>query len=382
MRTAEELLQRLPDLIDDIQSRVIEGVPALGEPALEAPLRAGCEANLLTMLTTLKAGETLGAAHAPPGALALSREMVHLGADLRAVLRGYRLANRWFLELMIDGLGAQTESAATVGRALAIVSDGVFAYIDTVCEEITDEYEAERARWLPTAAAVRDAAIRGALAGEVAADAASRTLGYDLTRTHVGVIAWGTGDVEGALSVLLQEAGVVRPLVHAVTPDMAWAWAIRAAPLDLPAPPASLQVAVGNPQRGPEGFAASHREALEARRVSVLAGSSGATLVHFRDVEHTALMSRDVEAARVFVAHALGALSVDDAATRTLRRTALAVLDGASVAAAAHALGVHQNTVVKRVRRAEDLLGRSLSRERLRTHAALHLDAALTRPDG
>src|SRR5947199_407723 len=62
------------------------------------------------------------------------------------------------------------------------------------------------------------------------------------------------------------------------------------------------------------------------------------------------------------------------------RAALLAVLDArGSLAAAAEALGVHRNTVLQRVRRAEERRGRSAQENALELHAALRLVAVLGR---
>ena len=56
------------------------------------------------------------------------------------------------------------------------------------------------------------------------------------------------------------------------------------------------------------------------------------------------------------------------------RAALLAVLDArGSLAAAAEALGVHRNTVLQRMRRAEERRGRSAQENALELHAALRL---------
>ena len=77
---------------------------------------------------------------------------------------------------------------------------------------------------------------------------------------------------------------------------------------------------------------------------------------------------------RELVAVELAGLLGHDESTVRLRRTALAFLrSGANARAAADLLGTHRNTVLYRVRRAEELLGRPMDDGRLRLELALTL---------
>ena len=85
-------------------------------------------------------------------------------------------------------------------------------------------------------------------------------------------------------------------------------------------------------------------------------------------------MSCDLDLARAFVAAELGALAVDGRREDDERRALLAVLDAqGGLAAAAEELGVHRNTVLQRMRRAEDRRGSPATVRLAELHAALRL---------
>jgi hypothetical protein len=383
----------LPDsarLAEEVADRCAREIPDLGRQELWPTVLSACEANVTTMLTTLTSGHSLRVEHAPPGALALAREMVHLGADLSSVLRGYRLGHAWFMDVMIDALPRHSANPSELGTALVAVSRWLFEYIDAVSNDITAEFEGERARWLATTAALRDAAIRGVLADPQMADTAGRTLGYDLAGLHVALIAWlpEPGDLAGMLHRYLADQGIGRhgledrPLVHTPGPRTAWIWTNAGEPLELSDPPGALRLAIGSPRRGPEGFRGSHCEAQQAHRVAMLNPPAAPPIVHFRDVEIVALLTGGTdEAALSFLKDELGSLVEGDRKGAQLRETALAIFETDSITAAAHRLGIHHNTVINRVRQIEMRRGRPLSQDRLRLHAALHLAAVLKLPE-
>jgi DNA-binding PucR family transcriptional regulator len=85
-------------------------------------------------------------------------------------------------------------------------------------------------------------------------------------------------------------------------------------------------------------------------------------------------MSSDLDLARAFVATELGALAVMGRREEEERRALLAVLDAqGGLAAAAEELGIHRNTVLQRMRRAEERRGRPATDRVAELHAALRL---------
>ncbi len=85
-------------------------------------------------------------------------------------------------------------------------------------------------------------------------------------------------------------------------------------------------------------------------------------------------MSGDLVLARAFVSNEIGALAVTGRREEEERRALLAVLDAqGGLAAAAEELGVHRNTVLQRLRRAEERRGRPATDRVAEVHAALRL---------
>jgi DNA-binding PucR family transcriptional regulator len=100
-------------------------------------------------------------------------------------------------------------------------------------------------------------------------------------------------------------------------------------------------------------------------------------VTRFEDVELLSLVSGDDEAMVSLVRRELGPLAADDPATARLRATLGAVqAAGGGSAAAADALGVHRNTVLYRLRRIDELLGRPAAERRLELEVALRLAEA------
>jgi DNA-binding PucR family transcriptional regulator len=79
----------------------------------------------------------------------------------------------------------------------------------------------------------------------------------------------------------------------------------------------------------------------------------------YRDVSLAALASADLEQARHFVGRELGPLAADDDYTVKLAATLRVYLEErSSPRRTAQRLGVHENTIVKRIHTARELLNR------------------------
>ncbi len=118
---------------------------------------------------------------------------------------------------------------------------------------------------------------------------------------------------------------------------------------------------------------ATHEEAKAAARVTLYsAARSRGRTVFFEDVRLAALLTSDPERAQNFVRDELGALGHPREAL--LRETVRVYLEcNCSPATAAARLDVVKNTVVYRIRRAEEMLGRSVKEQQGILWAALHL---------
>ena len=120
------------------------------------------------------------------------------------------------------------------------------------------------------------------------------------------------------------------------------------------------------------GFRATHRQALAAQAVALVAGAQGDPLTTHADVGSVALLCADLEATRAWVGGVLGPLAADDEQVARLRETLLVFLTaGSSYTAAAEQLLLHKNSVRYRVARAEQLRGRPIRDDRFDVELAL-----------
>jgi hypothetical protein len=222
---------------------------------------------------------------------------------------------------------------------------------------------------------------------------ASIRLGYELRRTHVGLmlaaesenhLSRGGGELEREAIEVAAILGCGDPLLVPAGAAVLWAWC---GTFDPPSPAAvgrverhrpcpGLRMSVGRPAFGVEGFRVTHLEAGHASRFWDASGAG--TTTSYGSIELVSLLASDLDRARRFVASELGPLADRTDSTARLRSTLLGFLaSGCSHVRAAPELHMHQNTVYNHVRRAEELLGGSVTERRVELQAALILAETL-----
>jgi DNA-binding PucR family transcriptional regulator len=105
-----------------------------------------------------------------------------------------------------------------------------------------------------------------------------------------------------------------------------------------------------------------------------VADSTDARWLRFEDVALEVLAGELRDDARAFIARELGELNEDSSRAGRLRETLQAYfVSGHNAAAAAAALGIHQQTVGNRLKAIEDQLGASVGSRRAELETALRL---------
>jgi hypothetical protein len=186
--------------------------------------------------------------------------------------------------------------------------------------------------------------------------------GYDLAWHHLAVVA----DVPKSLDAMARHAQ--RQLLRVQAPEGGtWGWLggpTRMSERDLDALIASqsashARIAFGEPAEGIAGFAASHRQALEARGIAV---ATNHRAVRFADVRLLIAVLRDGELAKEFVERELGELDRPSERMRELRETLRAYLEHSqSVSATAAVRQRDRKTIERQLRSAEQLIRHHVS---------------------
>ncbi|MBO4254064.1 PucR family transcriptional regulator [Streptomyces griseorubiginosus] len=346
------------------------------------------------IITTLLAIETDGhpPAHIPPEADAQLVDLVRRRVPLDLLLTHQRRIHSQLADHFMGGCRSLVP-LPELAASLEHVSRVLFEFADAFATITAESYAAENERFMKSTAAARYETVLALLAGEGSVDSASRQLAYPLTNAyHIGLVLHSAtlprhtvDDLEHVARSLLRGIGANAQLLVPVDRTEAWAWgAFRARPpreeLQLP-DGSDVIVGVASPHRGVDGFRTTHDEALDATRVGAFGVQSMgyAGVVRYDEVRLLSLLIADPDKAARFVRDELGALGGH--AGSVLRQTVLTYLDcQGSPQEAAKKLQVAKNTVIYRVKRAEELLGRSVRDSQLELHAALRLAELLPDP--
>jgi hypothetical protein len=357
-------------------------------------LYASVESNVRTFFHVAQYGDEIGTLDAPRPAVEYARRLAQREISSNALLRAYRLGQRRVLGWVAEELAAVEADGKVSFAALQMLQDIAFAYIDRVSEQVVAEYEAERERWLANRSTIRAATLSAVLSGDsVDMAAAERVLGYRLRHEHLGVVLWAderitsTGSLErlGQIATAMAQSvgSGAAPLFVPQDRSLGWAWVPMrpGARVDLDALEQvlrgagdDLKMALGAVEAGVTGFRASHRQAVRAHQVAVVAADRAQLVTSITDhgVRAAAILAGDLEVARDLVASMLGPLAQDDPGVERLRQTlAVFLQQNMSFVATAAKVHLHKNTVKYRVDKAVQLRGRPIEHDRFDLELAL-----------
>jgi DNA-binding PucR family transcriptional regulator len=394
-KVADRLAGEIDEIVAAMDVATREAVPALaGDAGLMAEASASNRANLQRILAIAHRAEDPPSGGVPPEALDVARTIVRRGIEPDAIFQGYRRGQQIALEHWIAATGEIVEPGEELIRVTQFSLRLASAYVDETLRRVLEEVQREREAVLGGALARRSETIRLLLDGApLDSAAAGARLGYDLARRHTALIVWAespgvpAGALEQAATALAHAAGARRPLTLSVGASTLWAWiacegepAAEELRLALEHVPAGTRAAVGPNRSGVAGFRSSH-EAAQAVH-GLLAGRPEAErLATYGELEVTTLAAHDRERAREFMLATLGDLAQDGPSAERLRETLRVYLEEAENAPrAARRLQTHRNTVLQRVARASEVLGRRPGDGRLALELALELRRRLGAP--
>lgn len=384
---AGDLARQIHDEIDEIPDQLREDT------------LVSCRANVNLIIQMIFDDVEASSAVAPVEATHYARECARTGLPIEALMRTYRIGHAVLSQVWLERIQIAKARREVLAEAVTVSSAWMFAYVDAVSAGIAESYMQERERWVRSAAALRADEVRAILDGRQVDEArASQRLRYALGRTHVAVIVAGEEAEDADETIGLYERVAhevervlgggdalcvplgIRTLVTWVSFNDGQLPDLRAlAPVRGPeALAAGVRLAIGEPAAGLPGFRRTYDDALMAQRVARLRERRPGSVTRYEDVVLTGLLSQDPASARRFVAGELGALMDDSDSVRRVTSTLKVFLEeGSSNVRAARRLGVHENTIAYRVKRAEALLGRPVDDRRLELRAALLLVDAL-----
>ncbi|MDI9830662.1 helix-turn-helix domain-containing protein [Streptomyces sp. KAU_LT] len=386
---------QLDDVARVLQVELAESIPELrGDRLMLDLLHASVESNVKTFFHVARYGLPVDTVEAPWPAVEYARRLAQREISSNALLRAYRLGHRRALEWVAGELARVEPDGLVSFAALQMLQESAFAYIDRVSEQVVAEYETARERWLAHRNTIRTATLSALLAGdEVDVSTAEQVLGYRLRQQHLGLVLWADERMASARPLgrlgqlthaMAQEMGAESPpLFVPQDRSLGWGWVpLRAGTrVDLDrlarclgeAGP-EVRAAIGAVGTGPEGFRATHRQALQAHQVAVVGADRARRITSYTapGVRAAAILAGDLTTARDLVTSMLGGLARDDEGTERLRETlAVFLQENQSFVATAAKVHLHKNTVKYRVDKAVRLRGRPIDEDRLDLELAL-----------
>jgi hypothetical protein len=382
---AAQLRTEIDALVEQGTRRMREEIPEFflydDDPDFVETYRQSYVQQLAFILDGLGLGRDRSLEDREPPAYAIEevRMSANRGIDLAPMMLGYRITQRLLYERVIEAVWERIDDDALRADVLLVTSRWLFAYMDWITSRMTAVYQRERDLLLRDRARRRQQLVRDLLEGQ---PVDTGQLGYSLHQEHLGVVAWGR-EPQRALAAL-KEATQLALLSVAGTETTVWGWLGHGeiGKRELRAmrefqPPIGVQLAIGEPGSGREGFCVTHRQAWNAYRI---ARSSSDPVTWHADVALLALTLQDHAVAREFVLRELGPLADGEERSRLLRDTLSAYFaSGQNATATAAALGVHDRTVLYRLRSIEDRLGRPILKRREELGVALRLAPVVLR---
>ncbi|MFC9841415.1 PucR family transcriptional regulator [Rhodococcus sp. NPDC127530] len=399
---------RLDEIAGAIVSRLISEIDyfAADQPILDQ-LSAGAIHNFAITMKILRHDVDIEQVGPSAPAIEIAKLLAQRDIPITALEHAYRLYQESVVRWCLEELSERSNSAAVTARAALEISTLVSAHVNLIAQQLLSTYESERDAWRLRRTASRSARIHDVLAGRtVDVPPTENILGYRFGQYHLGVIIWtdNSHSTEGEVANLEAAATTMaevlsacaQPLFETRNGHMARAW-IPLGRTGSVTPECletltdgrlgAVAVSMGNPRYGLEGFIRTHDEANATRRVMQASRMAGLKFVQTGELGAVALMCSDLTATSAWVSDLLGPLAVDDAATEQSRATLREFFRaGGSYTATAEALHMHKNSVLYRIRKIEDELGRSVRDHCLDLENALELSfwlgaAVLNKPE-
>lgn len=364
---------RSEHIVDAMVEAVCRAAPAViageGDQAL---LRSALTSHLPLVYAVVEAGDEHPRLTLPKAAERWARHMARIGVDLSEIYVAYDAAADVIIERYIAASHGDPTHLAGLDRAAALEATvaWVLRYLRIAMAKAAnlfdDELNCER-RQRPAEIA---AGIERVLSGDADFGSTGSWGGYDLSSNHLAIALWteepGAGIPE--LERLLMRLRTLLKARRAVSfsPDtrtlFGWLEFASGEPLDrLPLPamrtevPIGTRVGVGLLHSGVRGFRRSHHEALLARRFAEHPRHTAQPVVRFLDTAMLTVASADIETTTALVRAKLGSL-IDPQHEQLLRTLGIWLDELGSPSRTARRLGLHTNSVVKRMERVDSLL--------------------------
>ncbi|MGW3116707.1 PucR family transcriptional regulator [Streptomyces sp. NPDC001107] len=385
---AEELIRSVskailadPNLLTPIQEAVIgaTGRPFASNPSVIEAIGEATRENTLHWTRSMleNPGECV-APHLSAQVIGVAREGFRWG-DENNLRTAYRAGEEAMWSLWLKLAFSLCHDPETLQPALDRAYSSLARWIESTSGALLDLLEKERGALSGDEQVRRLELVNLLLGGAAPTDKMERDLAYPLAASHMSVIVSTPLRLADRAS-LVQAANIVcrltesasQLLVHASASAL-WLWVtprIRMTPDDLATTPLpDVRLAVGPVDKGVDGFRRSHHGALEVQRLVHDHGTH--RIAFYEDVAAVLLVAGEAARLREFIHATLGPLATGHAELRETLR--VFVRERYNATRTARLLHTHRNTVLQRIRRAEQLLPTTLDRQG--ANVSLALDA-------
>lgn len=376
---AQRLLTLRPELEQAVTSRVyaISDPSEVADPAYVEGLLKSLPVALDYALGALEVGEDR-AAPVPPELLTQARIAARNRVGLDTVLRRYFAGYGVVAEFAIAEV---EDSGSLLAVGLRDLLRGQAALFDRLVAAISEEYVREAAVRRTSTEERRVERVERLLAGELI-DVSGFTYPFD--GFHLALVVEGNRAVEGLrqLAAALDQRLLLIERPH----EEIWAWLgsrRMVAPAEVQRGAQSLLprpaiLALGEAGQGLEGWRRTHRQ---ARVAFPIAKRTPGVPARYRDVSLLASVVKDplqtTSLRETYLSPLAGGTDGGDGLLTTLRAYFAA---GCNISATAAGVGVSRQTVTKRIRAAEERLGRSLTACTAELEIALRIDELERQP--
>ncbi|AWK73904.1 hypothetical protein CBI38_22415 [Rhodococcus oxybenzonivorans] len=376
---------------------ILEMAEVAADQRLVELLAVGADASVTANVQMLEHDIDVKWMTAPGAVREFARVVAQRGFPVAVLEQGSRLTRNVMLRWCLEQLGVLGKDPVVVAQAAVDLMSRLTDWADNLYQQLLEIYEAAFETWLRNRSAARSARIDDILAGRhVEVAEAEITLAYRLDQWHLGLTAWIDSSAHGDYLARLDEVVTTlaktlgchsRPLFEPRDERTAWAWLplgtsrrvdLSEVASTIDGRDDSVTIALGAAHEGRKGFVRTHQQAVQAAVVARASQAPGLHAVPMEEVGAVALMCSDLELTRSWVNDVLGPLAADDPTIALYRETLRVFLtSGGSYTTAAISLNLHKNSVMYRLRKIEDLLGRSVRERRLDLENALALCAWL-----
>ncbi|MCJ9430528.1 PucR family transcriptional regulator [Kordiimonas marina] len=363
---AERSLQSSQEWLSAIDIATMEAIGGMGDPVAMARMRRANRLNVIHWATaTIRAPGEPMAPNLTSEILQTARDQVRQGSP-EALQKAFRAGQNVGWTQWMEIAFELTDDPAELKELLDVSARSIAQFIEVTVDALLKQMERERAelsRGSPTERRELVSAILNRQPMDL--QATSRKLGYRLDQAHQAVIIWSedpepdAAALDGMAETLKARMGDLPTLTIVENRAALWLWLPRALAAEDVEPlcPPSLRIALGPRAEGVGGFGRSHQGARLAQRI--LSGAAHERRVaSYAMVKLVSVLTQDKNSLQAFTADTLGKLAEAPVALRESLLTFLSL--GCNSSHTAEKLGIHRNTLLRHIARAEDLLPRPL----------------------